>query len=135
MIDISKHIVSKEVFDKAIEEKFAADELHIITTTPDEDKKIIEQLLGIPEGGLSESSLRREKGSENCPNCDRRYNLLDVASTGLGQHEKEFIKEMLTGVHGYIQNNREGQKISCYKCGTRSAYGGCYKTWYYYACY
>jgi hypothetical protein len=59
MIDISKYVISKEEFDKGIEESFLTGDDYVVTITPDDNTRKIEQLLGITDGELGPSRISR----------------------------------------------------------------------------
>ena len=140
-IDISKYVVSKDVFDQHSAEIWVQSEDHIITITSNEETVIIEKLLDIPAGEpeLGPSQLKRPKGGEACSSCGRQYTFLDITNTAAsgGVHDKQFLKDIITGAHGYVYNVGTVQRISCYNCGIDGIrpYSGCYKTNYYQSCY
>jgi hypothetical protein len=87
--------------------------------TPQEDVRIVEELLDIPRGTLSPLFVSLREGSESCTNCGRRFSLLDQVSTGLTVHGKQFIKDIITGTYGYVLNSNPPQMHNCYGCGVR----------------
>ncbi|KIJ22926.1 hypothetical protein M422DRAFT_57022 [Sphaerobolus stellatus SS14] len=118
-IDTSKRVVviSKEEFEALSKKHLQDDEGGVLIKTSEDETKILEQLLEIPEGTLGESYIKLLKGSENCVNCGRQYSSLDVANTGVNVHGKQFLKDVLTGKHGYILNGGTSNLHNCYNCG------------------
>jgi len=108
--------VTEEEWKKSVSTFFEENDEYIEVVTNDEDMNKIEELLGVEKGFFSTPYVVKTK-QEFCPNCNRRNNFLDVVSTGLGVHSKEFLLNVFTGKFGKIINNTANQRCLCYKCG------------------
>jgi hypothetical protein len=111
-------MVSKEQFDELVA-KFSKEEKgYVVVETPEEDARIIEQLLDLPKGSADKSIVKVVEASKDCASCGRHYSFLDQVSTGLSAHSKQFMKDLFIGRHGYVFNNpTQPQVHNCYKCG------------------
>lgn len=54
---------------------------------------------------------------QNCIECGRRNNFLDLVATGLHVHSAEFMRDVFSGKYGNILNSNPHQHCSCYGCG------------------
>jgi len=115
-----KKVVSKRKFKKLEAKLLKVEEGEVLVTTPSEDVKIIEQLLDLPEGFDNTFSMKFAQGTETCKNCGRHFNFLDLVKTGFGTHDKEFMKDVILGKHGYVLNPNKPMLHNCYNCGTIS---------------
>jgi hypothetical protein len=88
--------VTEEEWEKSISTFFEKNDDLIEVVTSDEDMNKIEEILGVKKGFFSTPYVIKTK-QEFCPNCNRRNNFLDVVSTGLKIHSKEFLLNAFTG--------------------------------------
>lgn len=112
--------VSREEYENRMGPVFKEEDGFVTVDTPKEETKVIEGLLGMSPGMLSESQVKFKKGSESCKDCGRDYSFLDVVHTGFGIHNKEFMKDVLMGKYGCIVNHPPPQVHRCYQCNTPS---------------
>src|ERR1700760_664167 len=102
-----RKIVSKEEFEAAVAD-IKEEKGFVLCETPEEDSKVIGQLLDFPQGTFPPSIMKFVEGSENCVDCGRHYSLLDLANTGLTIHGKQFLRDVILGKYGYVLNSHPG---------------------------
>ena len=88
--------------------------------TKDEDVRIIEKLLGIPENSIG-APLWVSGDTRRCPTCGRETNWLDIVSSALARtHQKALLVEVILGERKYVnvEAPRAVADLSCYKCKT-----------------
>ncbi|KAG6848216.1 hypothetical protein H0H93_002244 [Arthromyces matolae] len=120
-----RKIVSKKTLEELNKERMNANrEGYVVFEAPAEDMKEMENLLGVDQGILgSEHFIEVPEGMEHCAYCGRHYSFLDMASTGVAAHKGSFMKDVLTGKYGYINNvPRSNRAFNCYKCGKRAPF-------------
>ena len=92
----------------------------ITVPTPKEEAAMIEGLLGMSAGELGSSMVQFVKGHESCDNCGRHFSFLDIITTGLEVHSKDFLHNVLSGKYGYLMNYTPPQVHRCYGCNKPS---------------
>ncbi len=107
--------VTKEEFDSYVENSLKEEEGKTIIVTPQEDTKLVEELLGLPTGSFGESFIG-VRGNQACPNCDRRTSFLDIVNDGVSFHGNGFIKDVVEGKRGYVYDPNPPRPHKCYKC-------------------
>jgi hypothetical protein len=125
-------VVSRAEYETRMASAFKAEDGQVTVETPKVETEVIEGLLGMSPGMLSDSWMKFTKGSEICRDCGRHYSFLDVVHTGFGIHDKQFMKDVLMGKYGCIVNHPPPQAPRCYQCNKPSpAKPGTYGSWWY----
>jgi hypothetical protein len=110
--------VSGAEYENRMASVFKEEDGYVTVETPKQETEIMEGLLGMLPGKLSDSRVKYKKGFESCRDCGRHYSFLDVVHTGFGIHNKQFMKDVLMGKYGYIVNHPPPQVHRCYQCNT-----------------
>jgi hypothetical protein len=90
--------------------------------TPEADLRAVEKLLGMKENTMTGKHTMfhhiDENGEDNsaCA-CGRVTSFLDITTTALKVHSKDFIKRAFDGQMGFIVTSIE-PNITCFGCGT-----------------
>lgn len=87
----------------------------VLRESPPKDIQSTEELLGIKEGTLDDFDLRFKKGGEQCTQCGRHFNVLDLFNTALKIHSKEFLLGVLNDTNYTHSDN--ARAVYCYECG------------------
>ncbi len=112
--------VTKEELEAYTKETRKPEPGKAIVETPEEEKKVVEGLLGLPVGSFGESFIT-VRGEQACPNCKRQTTFLDILNDGAAFHGKEFIKEIIEGKRGFVYNPNPPRPHKCYACGQASS--------------
>lgn len=86
--------------------------------TKDEDIRIIEKLLEIPERSIG-APLWVSGDTRHCPKCGRETNWLDIVSSALTKtHQRSLLVEVILGDRKYVNVEvpRAIADLSCYNC-------------------
>lgn len=112
-------VVSPEVFKQVYDSPFSLPGKHR-WVTKDEDVRIVEKILGIPERSIG-APLWVSGDSRHCTKCGRETNWLDIVSSALAKkHQKSLLVQVILGEHKYVnvETPRAIADLSCYNCGT-----------------
>jgi len=89
----------------------------VISETPEEDMRIICQMLEIPQGLDGGHFIKFVEGTESCSKCHRRYSFLDLVYSSSNAHKLQFMKDVLLGKYGFVINPNKPNLHKCYECG------------------
>lgn len=89
-------------------------------TTPDEDVRAIEELLGLEYGAIG-APLWVSGDQRTCPSCHRQVSWLDIVSSALREvHPPHLVAAVILGERRYVnvEAPRAISRVSCFRCGT-----------------
>lgn len=112
--------ITKEEYEAFTDEARKEEEGMLIIATPEEDTRIVEELLDMPAGSFGESFITIRANQVVCSYCGRQPSFLDVLGDSVGFHGKEFNKEIFEGKRGYIENPNTPFPHKCYRCKQES---------------
>jgi hypothetical protein len=115
----STYAVSNDVFRAVYDSPASLPGKHK-WTTPDEDVRQLEGLLGMPQKTIG-APLWLSGDRQDCEKCSRRMSWLDIVSSALGGvHGQRMIAEVMLGKQKYVNTEapRSIAGVKCYKCGT-----------------
>lgn len=110
-------VVSPEIFKQVYDSPLSLPGKHR-WVTKDEDVRIIEKLLGIPEKSIG-APLWVSGDTRLCPKCGRETNWLDIVSSAVAKtHQKALLVEVILGERKYVNVEvpHAIADLNCYNC-------------------
>ncbi len=112
--------ISEEELRVIVEKARQPEPGKLVVVTPDEDTKLVEELLSLAPGSFGESLITVRGDEAKCGSCGRKTSFLDILNDGAAFHGKDFIKDVVQGKRGTVYNPNPPRPHKCYKCGAAS---------------
>lgn len=129
-----KNLATGEQLARWVEKNGKEEKGFVISETSEEDKKIICQLLDIPQGLDGGHFVKFVEGAESCAKCHRRFSFLDLVHPGFSAHKGQFMKDVLLGKYGPVINPNKPNLHKCYECDEPAVHAAAYYWCQIYSC-